>query len=169
LKLTLTLNSSQVSAGQGVEAKVDEVNTGAAPLNLSASKDWPIQGLSVGPCGLLNYPAGMAFLKGYYDLSNVSSGMALQIYSGEVACPMILSGITGFVFQPSSDNATVYGSCQPAGEACLTETVDASVSMYGYWSAGAFTKLPTGVYTVVAGDEWGDVAISHFVVTASAA
>jgi hypothetical protein len=135
---------------------------------VSAAHDWPIGGLASGPCGPLNIPVGIAVLSGYYDAANVTSGKALQVYNpGVYACPAIISGITSYLFQPSSDNATVYGSCQPS--ACFNETVSATVSVTGYWTGGpsTFTSFPSGVYTVVAGDEWGGLAILHFTVAGS--
>jgi hypothetical protein len=165
LELSLTLNTTNVSAGHGLIATVDATNAKDAPANVSAAADWPVQGLAVSTCGSLNYPVGLAVLKGNYDLSNVTSGKALQIYQpGLSSCPMILAGIEGFVFQASSDNATLYGSCQPGGGACLNERINSSVSVAGYWSGSVFKSFPIGIYTVVAGDEWGGLAILHFAV-----
>jgi hypothetical protein len=171
LELSLTLNTTNLSAGRGVAATVYEMNAGTAPVNVSASADWPVHGLAVGPCGSLNYPVGLAVLSGNYDVSNASSGVALQIYRpGVASCPMILAGIVSFVFQASSDNATIFGGCQPAGPSgCLSETVNSTVSFSGYWSGGAFNAFPNWVYTVVAGDEWGGLAILHFAVTKNGA
>lgn len=170
LELSLTLNSTAPSKGEGVNATVEEMNPGTAPLNVSSSDKWPVQGLAVGPCGTMNQPIGLAVLSGNYDLSNVSSGKALQIYNpGVYACPMILSSIRSYVFQPSSDNATVFGSCQSNANGCFSEAVAASISVGGYWTGNSFTNFPSGVYTVVAGDEWGGLAILHFTVGGGAA
>jgi hypothetical protein len=171
LELSVTLNITDVSPGRGVAVTVDEENPGDAPLNVSASADWPIQGLAVGPCGPLNYPVGLAVLRGNYDVANVSSAKALQVYRpGIAACPMILSGIGSFEFQASGDNATIFGGCQSSGGGgCLSETINSTVSFDGYWNGGALTSFQSGVYTVVAGDEWGGIAMLHFVVTGNAA
>jgi hypothetical protein len=174
LRLILTLNSSSISAGGGIAATVDEVNTMTSPNNVSASESWPIGELALGPCGSLNYPVGLAVFRGNYDTTNASSGKALQLYRpGLSSCPMILAGIGSFVFQASSDNATIFaGSCR-VGNGCLNEMVYSTVSISGYWSetpqGAVFTGLPIGSYTVVAGDEWGDIAVLHFVVTGSGA
>jgi hypothetical protein len=170
LELSLTLNTTDVSSGQGIAATVDEANSGTAPINVSASSNWPIQGLAIGPCGSLNYPVGLSVFRGNYDAANVSSAKALQIYrTGISACPMILAGIGSFEFQASSDNATIFGGCQPASGGCLSETINSTVSFNGYWNGSALTSFPSGVYTVVAGDEWGGIAILHFTVGGSAA
>lgn len=168
LELSLALNGTRISTGEEITATAVEVNTLTTTDNVSAAKDWPIGNLAVGPCGQLNSPVGIAVLSGNYDAANVSSAKALQIYNPAVyACPAILSNIEGFLFQPSSDNATVYGSCGSA--ACFNETASATVSVDGYWTGepSTFTTLPTGIYTVVAGDEWGGIAILHFTVAAS--
>lgn len=166
LELSLSLNASAVSPGQGVSAEVEETNTQTTRLNVSASSSWPVGELAVGPCGTLNLPIGLAVFSGNYAAGNVSSAKALQIFQpGTYACPMILSQISSFSFQASSDNATVFGECQPS--ACLSEQVQASVSFGGYWSGGEFTNFQSGTYTVVAGDEWGAIAVLHFTVASS--
>ena len=171
LQLSLALNSSSISNGQGIAATVVELNTLTTANNVSAAAEWPMGNLAVGPCGHLNQPVGIAVLSGFYDAANVSSGKALQIYQpGTYACPAVLSGISGYLFQASSDNATVLGSCQPGP--CFNETIGASVSFSGFWTgslSASFTNFPSGVYTVVAGDEWGGLAIVHFTVTGTGA
>ena len=148
----------------------DRTNTLTTSNNVTAAAAWPIPGLAVGPCGPLNYPVGVAVLQGNYNAGNVSSGKTLEIYRpGVVACPMVLVKIGGFEFQPSSDNATLEATCQQGGGGCMTEIVNATVSFDGYWNGSAFTSFPSGVYTVVAGDEWGGVAIVHFTVNGSGA
>jgi hypothetical protein len=166
LELSLTLNSSSTSTGLGIAATAVELNTLTTPNNVSAAADWPIGNLSAGPCGHSNEPVGIEVLRGDYDAANVSSASALQLYKpGTYACPAILSEVSGFVFQPSSDNATVLGACQPGP--CFNETISASVSVSGYWTGNSFTSFPSGVYTVVAGDEWGGMATVHFTVKGS--
>jgi len=166
----LNLNASEAPAGHGVAATVDEVNTMTTPNRVSASSRWPVPGLAVGPCGPLNYPIGVAVLSGNYDASNASSGKALQIYEpGVYNCPLVLAGIASYIFQPSSDNASIYGSCQSGGGECISERVNSTVPFAGYYVGTTFTSFPSGTYTVVAGDEWGDLAILHFEVKGSGA
>src|SRR2546428_5476502 len=120
LALSLFLNSTRIRPGQGISITVQEKNTLSTVNNVSASTKWPLSGLSLGPCGPLNFPLGVAFLQGYYTSSNVSAGKPLGLYQpGPYYCPMILSGISAYVFQPSSDRASVVGSCTP--EPCFTQ------------------------------------------------
>jgi hypothetical protein len=170
LELSLALNGTSIASGKGITVTVAEVNTLKTTDNLSVANDWPVGGLTIGACGRLNDPMGIEVLSGYYDAANATSGKALQIYNpGIYMCPAMLSTIEGYLFQPSSDNATVYGSCESS--ACFNETVSATISVTGYWTGGpsTFTSFPSGVYTVVAGDEWGGIAILHFTVAARGA
>jgi hypothetical protein len=184
LELSLSLNSSSISTGQGIAATVRETNLLSRSDNVPVAEYWPecildecmvtsvsAGELALGPCGPVNFPVGMVVLQGNYGPLNVSQAEALEIYQPGTSCPAVLSGqasVTGFDFQPSSDNATLIGTCH-AVAGCLREIINPMVSFSGYWSGGAFTSLPNGVYTVVAGDEWGDVAMVHFTVTGNAA
>jgi hypothetical protein len=46
----------------------------------SASKKWPVAGLSVEPCGTLNYPFGVVVYKGNYTSADISSAIPLDLY-----------------------------------------------------------------------------------------
>jgi hypothetical protein len=45
----------------------------------------------------------------------------------------------------------------------------ADLDLKGYWTgnspSAAFTNFESGIYTVVAGDEWGALVFVHFTVT----
>ncbi|MDG6934562.1 MAG: hypothetical protein JRN68_07660 [Nitrososphaerota archaeon] len=168
LKLSIHLNTTDLVNGQSISVTVKEYNVLATSITVSASNNWTIRGLSVGPCGTLNYPFGFGIAKGYFTSSNITSAKVLDLYNpGAFNCPMILSKINSFLFQPNGDNATVYGSCNP--NPCLTEAATASQSFSGYWETTpfgtTFNNFQPGVYTVIAGDEWGTTVILHFVVT----
>ena len=167
LSLSLTLNSTTFQLGQEISVIIDEQNTLATVNNVSTSNGWPLRGLSVGPCGTLNYPIGVAIFQGYYTPSNVSSATLLQLYKpGIYHCPMILADINSYAFQPSSDIASVFGSCDP--NPCLSDfKISSEITVTGYWVNGqgaAPSNFTPGVYTVVAGDEWGTITVLHFVV-----
>lgn len=168
LKLSINLSTTDLGKGQSISITVKEYDVLATPITVSASNNWTVRGLSVGPCGTLNYPFGFGIAKGYYTSSNVSSAKLLELYKpGPYSCPMILSKINSFVFRPNGDNVTVYGSCIP--NPCLTEAATTSQSFSGYWETTpfgpTFNNFQPGVYTVIAGDEWGTAAILHFVVS----
>ena len=130
--------------------------------------EWPLSGLSLGPCGPLNFPVGVAIIQGYYTSSDVSAGRPLGLYQpGEYSCPAILSEIDAYVFQPSSDRASIVGSCTT--EPCFAENMSSTVGARGYWiesllPSAAFSEFAPGLYTAVGGDEWGTLAVLHFLV-----
>ena len=167
LQLQLSINATSVAPGQSVGISVDEYNTLTQANNLTASDGWPVAYLSDGPCGYLNQPMGFAVLSGNYVAANVSSAEPLQIYApGVYSCPLMVGGIHGYDFAPMNSTAEVYAMCSP--EPCLQIQADATSTVRGYWpqpSATTMENLPQGVYTVVAGDEWGNLVLLHFSVT----
>lgn len=168
LSLSLSLNSATLQPGQEIAIVIDEKNTLSATNKVAASGNWPLKGLNVGPCGILNYPLGVAISQGYYTSANISSATPLKLYDpGAIYnCPMILSAITSYVFQPSSNVAAIFGSCDP--NPCLTTDMNARITATGYYSGNPKAMLNTftpGVYTVFGADEWGTSAVLHFIVS----
>ncbi len=166
LSLSLSLNSTTLQPGQEIVVTIDEQNTLTAVNYVPASDNWPLKGLTLGPCGTLNYPIGVAIFQGYYTCSNILSGTPLQLYKPVVySCPSILSRIDAYAFQPSSDNASVFGSCDP--NPCFSYNMTSKVSATGYWTnahESAPNNFEPGDYTVAGGDEWGTLVVLHFIV-----
>jgi hypothetical protein len=110
---------------------------------------------------------GVAIFKGYYTSLNITGATPLKLYDpGAIYhCPAILASITAYEFQPSSNVASIYGSCDP--NPCITDIkMNPSLTAKGYWSGNPaeFNSFDPGVYTVVGGDEWGAQATLYFVV-----
>jgi len=162
LALRLVLNTSVVSQGHPVSITTGEWNDLSAQNNVKSATAWPAEGLGAGPCGPMNYPFGFEILSGYYNGSaGLDSAQKVQLYGpGPYFCPVILSSISSYSFYPLSDRADVMGSC--GQNPCFTEEMNTTVVVAGYWSGGSFLPLPPGVYTVVAGDEWGALLFEHF-------
>jgi hypothetical protein len=167
LSLSLSLDSADYQTGQTVNVAVNEINTLKKTNDVSAAGNWAFPGLSVGPCGTLNYPFGIAIFQGYYTAGDLLSVTPLKLDNPNAVypCPMILSDISTYAFQPSGDTADVFqlGGTEPV----LTETMNVQIHPTGYWTGspnGALTNFAPGVYTVVAGDEWGALVVLHFTV-----
>jgi hypothetical protein len=78
---------------------------------------------------------------------------------------MMLSQISTYQFQPSSDTAVVFQLGNP--DPVLSEKMTAVIQPAGYWTGSptaALTDFTPGIYTVAAGDEWGAIVILHFTV-----
>jgi hypothetical protein len=167
LSLSLSINSTSLHPGDQISVTIDEKNTLTIENNVPAANGWPVQGLNVGPCGTVNYPFGISIVQEYYDTKSVASVTPLRLYDPNAIyhCPDILAGITSYDFQPSSDNANIYTSYNSEP---LTIAMTAEVSAKGFWSPGSkstFSNFTPGIYTVVAGDEWGALIVLHFIVS----
>jgi hypothetical protein len=111
---------------------------------------------------------GVAIYAGYYTGDDIYTATPLHLYDPNAVyhCPMILSRIDSYVFRPSSNTADVFGSCESGP--CLEDfKVGETFSYAGFWTDSAdaqFTNFLPGIYTVACGDEWGTLAIIHFLV-----
>jgi len=150
--LSLNLNLSTNYNGW-VILTVYEFNTLDRPNNVSVADSWPsntslfrwVQEPYEENVGM----AGYEILQGNYGLSNFTEVTALWLQP-----PPSLIGCCGGAEPPTSY------AFQPLSEANVL-----SGSFAGYFVGGsAYTPLHPGTYTVLAGDEWGDVAILHFIV-----
>ncbi|MDG6901452.1 MAG: hypothetical protein JRM80_05765 [Nitrososphaerota archaeon] len=155
LRLTLEISGTTVEAGGEIAINATESNTLATPLNVSAARSWPLQGLSMGACYESVYPFGVAVYQGRYTSANATA-KPLNLYP-LVPCPLLIRYISGYYFEPSSDLAVVLpGSGSPMPMA-------AGLASAGNYSSGTtVTKFAPGDYTVAAGDEWGTVVFLYF-------
>ncbi|MGD0318858.1 MAG: hypothetical protein ABSB56_04090 [Nitrososphaerales archaeon] len=159
----LELNGSRIASGATLGIIVSDYNPSTTELNLSKESAWALDGLSTGGCPSLYYPFGIAVFQGRYTSANVSQAVPLQIFP-VVPCPLLVRYITGYLFQPMSDNATVLPG---TGEVPM----ETWVSVGGTYGTGGnqsngLTPFAPGNYTVAAGDEWGNLAFTYFAVVA---
>ena len=169
LELSLSLDSKTYQSGQQVGIDIDEKNTLSKNNTITSSAKWPISGLGVGPCGVLNYPFCIAVFQGNYSAANISSATPLQIYEpGIYHCPDVLADISSYVFQPLSDTAAVFQISESTAGFTAAMNAEFEPAPTGYWASNnvgaTFTNFEPGVYTVIAGDEWGALVIVHFTV-----
>ena len=167
LSLTLSLNSTTYHPGEQISVTIDEKNTLPIENNIHAANGWPVQGLSLGPCGTLYYPFGISILQGYYDAKSVAAITPLQLFDPNAyyTCPAILAAVS-YDFQPWSDIAAIYTSYdfEPYSINMINEVTSA-----GFWTGSrpnaTFSNFTPGIYTVVGGDEWGALVILHFTIS----
>jgi hypothetical protein len=110
LTLSLSLDEATYQPGQTVIITLDEINTLSKTNNVNAADNWPFTGLTDGPCGTLNYSFGVAIYQGYDTAGDLSSLTPLNLYdpAARYPCPMMLSQISSYQFQPSGDTAAVF-------------------------------------------------------------
>jgi len=150
LSLNLNLTTNQ---NGWVILTVYEFNTLDRANNVSAAQSWPsdtslfrwVQELYEENVGMVGYE----ILQGNYGPSNFTLGTALWLQPPPslLGCCAEVEPPTSYAFQPLSQANVLSGSYP------------------GYFVGGStYTPLSPGIYTVLAGDEWGDVAILHFIV-----
>ncbi|MFZ1077361.1 MAG: hypothetical protein WAN47_08040 [Nitrosotalea sp.] len=161
LSLDVSVNSTQIKAGQGIAMDIVLDNTSPNVLTLRPQHNWPVKQWSILPC-LFHLPFGMALFEGNYSVENMTEGKRLAFYkSGVYMCKTI--GIVDYVFQPSSNQAVIetYNSTN------YQVPMQYHVAFDGYYNGQKFQTLMPGVYTLVGDDEWGHLSINHFTVTNS--
>jgi hypothetical protein len=161
LSLNVSVNSTQIKAGQGVAMDIVLANTSPNVLTLRPQHNWPVRQWSILPC-LFHLPFGMALFEGNYSVENMTEGKRLPFYqTGVYMCKTI--GIVDYVFQPSSNKAVIetYNSTN------YQVPMQYHVAFDGYYQGQKFQTLMPGVYTLIGDDEWGHLSINHFTVTNS--
>jgi hypothetical protein len=170
LNLELSIGAPAVGQANAVQLNITEYNEATTQDNVSASNAWPVSGLSLGPCGTLEFPFGIAVYQGHYTSQNMSSATPLVIFTpnangtaqpSRADCPANPQ-VSSYDFAPMSDSAVT--SLAWAGESSSAAyPISASFSITGYWNGtSGFTTFGKGTYTVVAGDEWGKASVQYF-------
>ena len=150
LKLVLSVNSTMILSEDAINMTVTIVNLLPSSNNLTTENDWPIQRLISGPCDF-GTPAGFAVFRGYYEMNNLSSaGSALPIWA-EILCP-------------AESPPTIFEN------GTLLPRLSYSSQIYAANNTGFYNSLNSSLpatYTLVGGDEWGQIVLLHFSVTPS--
>ncbi|MDG7024628.1 MAG: hypothetical protein JRN45_08945 [Nitrososphaerota archaeon] len=163
IKLTLAVNSSTDSYGEGVKVMIDLINTKNQFVNLSSANDWPLQNLTLSNgCDSFGLPYGIAVERGYYSSTNLSLGTILTVFpaspiglNSTVSCPFHVPYVSIFVFHPLSDAADRYYYL-------TTTRMNFTLALTGYWSGTTgFHVFEPGWYTLACGDEWGQLVVLH--------
>jgi hypothetical protein len=151
--LSLELNLSSSTGGQLVVTTY-EFNTLDRINNVSYGSSWPNASLwqwTEYDCSEGSM-MGYEILQGNYTPNNYTQGMALWIHTMFLA-----QGGCGV----APDNASY--SFEPLSVRSLN-----SGTYAGFWSGpfnnSGYETFAPGTYTVLAGDQWGQVAILHFIV-----
>ena len=148
-----------------------ESNTMNAFNNVSAAQDWPYsQGVlqsyssAYGSSSNILLPMGVAIFSGYLDAGDYASAQPLTLCNDAIqgtSCTASGPTPTSYGYSPASDYAAVYAPQFVGNYATQLETLTS-----GSWTGGStspqFTAFPLGNYTVIAGDEWGQLLILHF-------
>ena len=182
LRLDLQLSNTT----QGVNVTVSVRNTLNKVNNVTSASHWATYSNSlIHIC--YDQVAAFAAYRGNYGAENFSAGSPLAIDNVQSAtiCPELPPSMV-YSFGPDSGVASASARF-PMGPSIMNVSLSYLASGYYTCSTGApsfrpynasgswrcpqdgsykFNPFPPGTYTVVAFDQWGDVAVSHFEVYA---
>jgi hypothetical protein len=166
LSLSLSTDRTTYQPGQEVSITFDEKNTLSTTNNVPATDNLPSEFMSGFPNDP-SFPLGLAVLRGNYTGLNYSTVTPLIIFHpGEVYTgTAIIAAPTSYSYQPFIDVAILNGGDFNSSDAIRLHI---EISVYGYWPNNESTSsnnFEPGVYTIVAGDEWGALVVLHFTVT----
>jgi hypothetical protein len=177
LELLLSVNSTVIPSEDAITLSTQVMNAQLTTDNVTAANDWPVQGLSSWPCFGDWYPVGVAVLRGNYQMGNLSNGRPLSVWNTLIECPAERqpASVTSYSFLPNNDVVN-YSGYFPNSTPNETTKEESGTILYFFGTifaangTGGYDSLDSSLpsnYTLVAGDEWGQVALLHFEVTAS--
>jgi len=168
IDLSLALNSTVISPGQGqdLQTVVQVLNTLPRVNNVSVADDFPVRPLHA-KCLPGDYtPVVIQMYSGRYDRGSISGASPLPYI---LTCPAVFpsSIVTEYyyLFQPNSPNATLYGrdyvgNVSNTGQMSL-RLID-QISIHQFSSSFPNGNFPTGTYTLMVEDWWGQMVILYF-------
>lgn len=175
LLLTLTINTTEVRPDGAFGVGISEYNPTTHFVNMSKSNNWQLVGLSWGPCDGGTYPFGIAIFRGYYTLANVSTaknvltyGFTFCVSHPDETAPSI-SPLASLVPESLPDFGQIY-AINGNTINYTSSTVQGNTTSVVHPSSSTVNSLGSAepaVYTIAAGDEWGDLTLLHFAVVAS--
>jgi len=157
--LGLELNTTSITAGGHVAITGWVNNTSSIIENVTAQDSWAVDSSRLwGRICTNGWPIGVGVMQGHYTLFNYTRGTLIGIPKSLVLCPVLRAAPEWYAFAPSSSKALV--SLNGAPQFWIVQTTLG----FGPASLGQ-SQLPSGVYTAVAADEWGDVLLTNFLVS----
>lgn len=172
LTLGISMNTTLIASGQAFTVNASVWNALNQANNVSAESVWakPLQNLDFSQDAFgCHQELKLAVFQGYYGENNVSSAanaLSLNWPSGGPSCVGV--NINSFSWYDQSKIANV-----SVGSYSLLHNfqVNATVPINGNYSGNSAsnrsstpTPFPQDIYTIVVGDEWGQLVTLHFMV-----
>jgi hypothetical protein len=165
LRLSLSTDRTTYQPVQSVSIIVDEKNLLSTKNIIPATDNLPPEFISGFPNDP-SFPLGLAVLRGNYTGSNYSTVTPLIIFNpGEVYTGTTIAAPTSYSFSPLIDVAVLNGGDYNSSDAIRLHI---EISVSGYWpnnESASSNNFEPGVYTIIAGDEWGTLVVLYFTVT----
>ncbi|MDE2589398.1 MAG: hypothetical protein KGL95_07010, partial [Patescibacteria group bacterium] len=163
LQFYFNTNSSVIRIGQAIGIDIGDNNTQPRSIRVPFSYNYSFSSSSLFPC---DYgPFRVAAFEGYVTKENLNTTEPLHFYQpGDYTCQAPAPG-KFWIFHSMNNTATLV--CH-LGVYCNDTLSSRHPSFDGYWDdKGHFRLFDNGNYTIVGGDQWGQLAIRHFTVTNS--
>jgi hypothetical protein len=159
--LLLTLNTTQLVSGHTINATAEIFNELHIANNVTVASIWPLPALEhPSRSGGCPFYVTVEFFQGYYTRLNVSSSAQAQVQFWNGPAPSCVEYTQNlFSFQPQSDKVVI-----GTGSTATLEPLLYSVSVDGYYqsnNSNSSVSFAPGIYTVVAADEWGQIAVQY--------
>lgn len=187
LQLIVSSNASVLAVGQFLNVSLSIVNTLPVVNQVKSSNDWLMHGVPVAlwpPC-YFDLPAEAAVLQGNYSMQDIET--AANVTFSYICMEGV--NVDHVIFQPNSDQVSLTGLYDVTQENQTLGPFHMSLSFTtgGYWNLQnlsselnvpilgeqypprppAYTPFSPGEYTVAVADEWGQMALLHFLVSQS--
>lgn len=153
--LGVRINATQLGPNQYLEISAWVNNTSSQILNVTAGSNWPLDENGLwGKLCTSGWPIGIGVMRGFYTNYNYTLGTLVPLPRPLVSCPVSSATPQYFLIERYSSEAiaSVNGTL---------ERWDLQSNLVFGSTAFGHDRLE-GVYTVVAADEWGDVAFLYF-------
>lgn len=170
LGLDLQLFVAPSNGTFGLDISAEVLNARDVSNNVTDEDLWWYSSSALNPFTDCGSPGSVGFgiFRGYFNLTNTSIPATLPLYnnSGTTTWVCSTSGYGyphSFSFLPQSDEAELIDT---SGQSVGSEIISIYDTVDGYWYNGGptFQQFPAGNYTIIAADEWGQVAFLHFTV-----
>ncbi|MDE1853409.1 MAG: hypothetical protein KGI38_06650 [Thaumarchaeota archaeon] len=165
--LHLTINTTSPAPGSGVLIMGWLNSTSGSVENLTTANSWALDqnGLRGKIC-TSGWPIGVGVMKGHYTQDNYTLGTLIPLPRPLVSCPVQAAGPSYFLLkpQPHSSQAFVEIGGVPQVWTIQTSYAFGYAPNEGLPGGSGPNQLPSGVYTAVVADEWGEVLTTNFLV-----
>lgn len=161
--LHLQVNSTSPSPGSRVFV-MGWLNSSSASIeNVTAANRWALNQNGLwGRICTSGWPIGIGFMKGHFTQDNYTLGTLIPLPRPLVSCPVLATTPGYFLLEPHSSKALVDLGGKPQYWTIQTSYAFGYAYQEGLPGGNGSNQLPTGVYTVVLADEWGDVLTTNF-------
>jgi len=160
LTLSVGINETHVSAPFNLVITA-WINGSSSIENVTAKDSWAVNQSLVWktPC-VPGWPVAIGVMSGYFDQYNYTTGVLIPLREPVTDCEVLSTPPSSFLVQADGSKAIAIMNSSDETWSLQTTLVLTKAS---------FTQTPGETFTVIGVDEWGDVAILHFVSEQSAA